>query len=151
MTHTICQVIKKTLVQRGLAIIFVIGLMATMNGCGNGKSDEEIIGELGQKFMLALYTSNKDMAKEICNKTGYETFEQLSSMVKLATMGMNEQADEALIISKLDVVDVKMVSEKKGVANILSYLDDEPKEYSIPAEKDENGNWKVCVTKQSFN
>lgn len=133
-----------------LIILIAFGFMATMTGCAEGKSDEEIIGEAGQKFMIALYTSNNELAKQVCNKTGYETFEQLSGMVALGTMGMNKDIDEAVLISKLDIMDVKMLNDKKGVATIMSTLSDKPTEYAIPAEKDADGNWKVCVTKQSF-
>ena len=151
MTAKLFKKIRKPFIQMGLIVLIAIGFMAAMTGCAGGKSDEEIIGELGQKFMVALYKSDKALAKEICNKTGYETFEQLSSMVALGSMGMNKDLDDAVLISKLDLIDVKMVNDKKGVARIMDTLSDTPKTYSIPAEKDADGNWKVCVTKQSFN
>lgn len=130
-----------------LALAMVIGLV----GCHSGPTDEEIIGKNGEQFMLALYSSNDDLAKKICNETGYETFKQLSSIMTMGTFGTNSTIDDAVLIGKIHLKEVKMISEDKGIAQITSDLDDTPKTYSIPSVKDADGNWKVAVTKQSFN
>lgn len=139
---------KKTLL---LLTAILSATMFCFTSCKSGPTDEEIIADLGQKFMLALFTSNDELAKSICNKTGYETFETLGGMMALGTMGMNKDLDEAAILADLEVIEVKLISESKGVAQILCTLGDEPKTFAIPAEKDANGEWKVSVTKQSFN
>ena len=116
-----------------------------------GPSDEEIIGDLGQKFMLALITSNDELAKSICNQTGYETFQAIGGLMSFGTAGLNKNLDEAAILGDLEVLEVKMLSETKGVAKIISTAGDVPKIVSIPTEKNAAGEWKVAVTKQSFN
>ncbi len=131
-----------------LCAVLALGLF----GCGAaGPSDEEIIGSLGEKFMIALYTSDKDTAKEICNSTGYDTFKSLSGAIALGTMGMNREIDETLLASKITLLEAKKISETKGYAKVFDSCPNEPATYTIPCEKDADGNWKVAVTKQSFN
>ena len=151
MSEFIQRKVKQQFKVLGFALCAMTIIASLLTGCSLGKSDEAVIGELAQKFMVALYTSNKDLAKEICNKTGYETFETLSGMIAMGSMGMNQQLDESVIVSKVDVIEVKMINENKGVATVMSTLGDKPAQYAIPAEKDADGNWKICVTKQSFN
>ncbi len=135
-----------------LCAVLALGLL----GCGaagpSRPSDEEIIGSLGEKFMVALYTSDTDTAKEICNSTGYDTFKSLGGAIALATFGMNSEIfDETLLVSKITLLEARKISDTKGYAKILSDLGDKPATYTIPCEKDADGNWKVAVTKQSFN
>ena len=137
---------------KSLSLVFVFVLGLGLVGCKpSGPTDEEIIGQLGEKFMIALYRGDKETAKQICNQTGYETFEQLSSAIALGSLGLNTQLDEAVIAGKLDLVGVKKLSETKGIAKIMDTMGEKPQTHSIPVEKDSDGNWKVAVTKQSFN
>ncbi len=135
-----------------LSLVLCAALSLGLLGCGAaGPSDEEIIGSLGEKFMVALYTSDTDTAKEICNSTGYDTFKSLSGAIALATMGMNSEVDETGIASKITLLEAKKTSDTKGYAKVFDTCPDEPATYTIPCEKDADGNWKVAVTKQSFN
>ena len=153
--------IKKSCSHLGLAIIAIAVVASSLTGCSKGKSDEEVIkgksdeeviGEIAEKFLLAMYTQNEALAKEICNDTAFESFKSKSDWTIKEAIKLALGEDEAAIISKINVVRVKMISKNKGVAtvhsSVLDFLD-EPSigEYGIPAEKDDKGNWKISVKK----
>ena len=146
---------KKNYLAALLAGLMVV--VTCFTGC-SGQSDEETTADLAQMFMVALYSQDAELAKEICNETGYATYEALSGMLAMASMGMYQEmaaADRdamvANIIANVDVMDVKIINENRAVVTLLSMMTDEPQRIAIPLEKDADGEWKVAVTKAAFN
>ena len=117
----------------------------------SGSTDEEIISDLALKFMVALFTSNDKLAKSICNQKGYETYQALSGVVTLGTLGANTQLDETAILADVDVVEVKKIGKTKAVAKLLCTHGGDFKSLNVPVEKNSKGEWKVAVTKQTLN
>ncbi len=144
------------MLKRFFAVLFgALLICGSFCGCG-GPSDEEVIADLGEKFMVAMYAGNDAMAKEICNATGYETYVAMRDLISMASLGLMDvlaegQNLEEMVYAKVNTVRVKKLSETRGVAVVLDTIGDEPAEYSIPVEKDADGEWKVAVTKAAFN